>query len=98
MIIGILVSIGLAAIFFFQFFWMNKSEKRSIKQLDDLKKRTTICINAIVDNIVYESIRLSSDYNIYYYAIYKFVFNGNEYKIKSSISISKNLMNIGDII
>lgn len=94
MLIGILVTIGLIWVFFFNFYWLNKAEKKAINALEDLKSRTTYAVNATVLGIKHESKRLSSDYNTYYYVVYDVLGN----MIQSQVSVTFNWFAVGQVV
>lgn len=89
MLVGILVPIGIIGVFLIEIFLLYKSEQRTRNTLEELKSRTTYVVNATVAEINYRRIKVSRDYNIYYYAVY----NVAVYLIKSPVSISRNLLN-----
>lgn len=94
MIVGILVPIGIIGVFLIEIFWLSRSEKRTRDALEELKSRTTYAVNATVAEISYRRIKVSRDYNIYYYAVY----NVAGYLIKSPVSISRNLFKPGQTV
>ena len=86
--------IGIIGVFLVEIFWLSKSEKRTRNTLEELKSRTTCAVNATVAEISYRRIKVSRDYNIYYYAVY----NIAGYLVKSQVSISRNLFKPGQTV